>query len=240
MSNDYKKPFIPIWMDQAGFTPHQFRVLCHLWSRGQGRCYPSMETIATCCKINLKTAKRTIKELESHGFIERRKRKAPGIRFSNEYILTGPKGTPVKNEPAQKEPPLTGPKGTPPNRPKSGPGNDTSLNDTSLKRSKETKETGVSIEPPVLNFPSTLSKDEQLANLSLPKRKKYPTEEEFDSYVESAELDQVVNGRPYLWDELKKRKWHHWNEKRQRWEPIKDWMKYISALDVTMQEACER
>ncbi len=132
MSEEFKKPFIPIWMDQAGFTPHQYRIVGHFWSRGQGTCFPSLETIATCCKVNIKTVKRTIKELEILGFVQRSKRKAPGVRFSNEYILTGPNQAPVKSQPAQKEPPLTGPNQAPPNRPKRDPGNDTPLSDTSL------------------------------------------------------------------------------------------------------------
>jgi hypothetical protein len=77
-----------------------------------------------------------------------------------------------------------------------------------------------------------------LAELSIPKKRSYPTEDEFEAYVETAELDQIVNGRPCLWDDLENHKWHHWNEKRSKWEPIKDWRRYIEALDIKMQEAC--
>jgi hypothetical protein len=133
MSDDLMVPFIPLWMEQAELTPHQYRVLGKLWSHGRGRCFPSVQNIAESCKINLKTAKRTLRELESMGFIERRKRKAAGVRFANEYILTGPKGAPVKLKQDQKEPHLTGPKETPPNRPISSPTKDTPGKDTPLK-----------------------------------------------------------------------------------------------------------
>ena len=126
-----RSPFIPIWLDQAGFTPHQYRVLGHLWSRGQGRCFPSMPTIAECCKVHIKTVKKAIRELEEMGFVTRRKRKAKGVRFANEYLLTGPNGAPVKIQQGQTDPLLTGPNGAPGNRAISIPTNDTPLNDTS-------------------------------------------------------------------------------------------------------------
>jgi hypothetical protein len=130
-------PFIPLWLENADLTPQQYRVICHFWSRGQGRCFPSLPTIATSCKLNLKTVKSSIKQLEARGLVTRQKRKEPGIRFANEYILTGPNGAPVKSEPAQMEPHLTGPKETPANRPKWSPTNDTPLNDSPLNENKE-------------------------------------------------------------------------------------------------------
>jgi len=96
-----------------------------------------MDTIAACCKLNLKTVKSSIKELEARGLVTRQKRKAPGIRNANEYILNGPNGAPVKSEPAQMEPLLIGPKETPSNRPKRSPKNDTPLNDSPLNENKE-------------------------------------------------------------------------------------------------------
>ena len=125
-------PFIPRWLEECNLKATPYRVTCHLWSYGRGRCFPSLETIAERCRLNIKTVKSTIKELESLGLVTRQKRKAAGVRFSNEYLLTGPKEAPVKTQPAQSEPRLTGPKETPPNRPKGGPRNVTSLNVTKV------------------------------------------------------------------------------------------------------------
>jgi Helix-turn-helix domain len=125
-------PFIPRWLEECNLKATPYRVICHLWSYGRGRCFPSLETIASRCRLNLKTVKSTTRELESLGLVTRKKRKAAGVRFSNEYLLTGPKEAPVKLQPAQKEPHLTGPIETPPNRPKRSPRNVTSLNVTKM------------------------------------------------------------------------------------------------------------
>jgi|LakMenEpi03Aug12_release.lakeMendotaPanAssembly.Ray.scaffolds.fasta_scaffold289075_2 hypothetical protein len=135
MTEDYKKPFVPIWMEQAGFTLHQYRVLCHLWSRGQGRCYPSMDLIASSCGIRRGTVCKVIKELEVAGFVTRRKRKSKGIRFANEYILTGAPAAPVKNEPGHLEHRLTRICKAPVNRDTWSTGNDTSVNDSPMNES---------------------------------------------------------------------------------------------------------
>jgi hypothetical protein len=131
MSEDYKKPFIPIWMDQAGFTPHQFRVLAHLWSRGQGRCFPSLDTIAKSCGIRRGTVCAALKALEAVGCVTRIKRKTKGVRFANEYLLTGTFGTPVEIKPGRMEHQLTGTDGAPANRDVWDTGNDTSRNESS-------------------------------------------------------------------------------------------------------------
>lgn len=228
-------------MDQAGFTPHQFRVLAHLWSRGHGRCFPSIDTIATSCGIRRGTVCAALNALEKAGCVTRKKRKSKGIRFANEYLLTGLE-TPPKSKPGRFGHQLTGTDGTPPNRDVLDTGNDTSWNDPSLNdsslKTKGTKETYFSQEKQVFPFSPILSKEEQLDNLSLPKRRKYPTEDEFDDHVENEELDQVVNGRPDLWHDLTSRKWHHWNDTKETWEPIINWKKYVEALDNTMREAC--
>lgn len=104
--------------------------------------------------------------------------------------------------------------------------------------SQETKETSFSTEKHAFVFLETPSKEEQFARLAKPKKRTYPTEQEFDEYAEAAELDQIVNGRPDLWEHLVKSKWHHWKADRNQWEPIHDWRKYIDALDNTMKEAC--
>ena len=124
-------PFIPLWMEQAGLTVHQYRVLGHLWSRGSGRCFPSLDTIAKSCGIKRGTVCAALKALEEAGLVTRRKRKTKGIRNANEYLLTGPFGAPVKNQSVRLGHHLTGPIGAPPNRSVWGTGNVSSENEPS-------------------------------------------------------------------------------------------------------------
>lgn len=132
MSEEYLKPFVPVWMEQAGLTVRQYRVLGHLWSRGQGKCFPSLEVIATSCGIRRSTVCKILSELENAGLVTRKKRKARGVRFANEYVLAGPLGAPIKGEPVHLEHRLTGTSKAPANRDSWSTGNDSPLNDSSL------------------------------------------------------------------------------------------------------------
>lgn len=243
MSEDYKKPFIPIWMDKAKLTPHEFRVLAHLWSRGQDTCFPSLETIAKCCGIKRGTVCKVLNSLEEKGFVTRKKRKAKGIRYSNIYILTGPSRAPVKAKPTTDKQGrlghhVTGPFGAPGNRAVWGTGNDTSMNDSSLNDTSKTKETTFSGKKE--DCFSNSEKQELLLHVSQAKTIDYPTENEFDEFLEHAALDLVINGRPEIYHELTEHKWNNWNTKRGRWEHIKDWRKYLEALNAKMDQACGR
>lgn len=66
-------PFIPSQLDESSLTPVQFRVLCHLWRRGE--TYSNAATIAKTCHIKRNTVFKTIKELEEAGLIARESRK---------------------------------------------------------------------------------------------------------------------------------------------------------------------
>lgn len=55
------KPFIPAWLDNAGLTPSQFRVMCHISRRGL--CWDSLDTMESVCKMRRRTIQIALKEL---------------------------------------------------------------------------------------------------------------------------------------------------------------------------------
>lgn len=67
----------------------------------------------------------------------------------------------------------------------------------------------------------------------------YPSEDEFNEYLETEECDNIVNARD-LYPDLCRQKWRHWNPEVKKWAKIRDWRKYVSALEGTMQEAKTR
>jgi hypothetical protein len=67
----------------------------------------------------------------------------------------------------------------------------------------------------------------------------YPSEDEFNNYLEDGEFDNIVNARDLYYD-LCARKWRHWKPDLKRWTKIRDWRKYVLALEETMQEAKTR
>lgn len=73
MSEKPITPFIPSQLDDAGLTPVQFRVLCHLWRRGE--TFSSAQTIASVCRIKRDTVFSTLALLEERGLIRRDARK---------------------------------------------------------------------------------------------------------------------------------------------------------------------
>lgn len=82
-------PFIPAWLDEAGLTPVQSRVLIHLWRRADrktGRCWPGADSIAEKCKIHRDSVWPALKELERRGLLRRQRRTGT----SNEFFLFPP------------------------------------------------------------------------------------------------------------------------------------------------------
>ena len=53
--------FIHCNLDDCGLRPHPFRVLCHVARRG--KCFASVPTIATICRIHADTVRKALKEL---------------------------------------------------------------------------------------------------------------------------------------------------------------------------------
>lgn len=111
----------------------------------------------------------------------------------------------------------------------------TSKKDGSKKEhSKKSKETEVPTETSAGRDSQSQSKEQQLAKIKAPAD--YPSEDEFTDYLESEQCDNLLDARD-LYTDLCQRKWHHWNPKVNRWRPIRDWNKYVSALETTIQAA---
>jgi hypothetical protein len=64
--------FVHSSVDDAGLSPIEFRILCHISRRqGQnGQAWPSLETIARVCKIkDIRTVRKALRQLEQKGVI---------------------------------------------------------------------------------------------------------------------------------------------------------------------------
>ena len=68
-----RTPFIPAWLDEAGLTPAQFRVLCHVARRGE--CFDALPTFARCCRMERETVQRALKHLAALGKVTKEERK---------------------------------------------------------------------------------------------------------------------------------------------------------------------
>lgn len=80
------KPFIPSWLDEAGLSATEFRVLCNLWRRAEREtltCFPSAANIMETCRVAENTLWKVLRSLERKGFLSRTK----GRHNSNTYTL---------------------------------------------------------------------------------------------------------------------------------------------------------
>ena len=68
-----------------------------------------------------------------------------------------------------------------------------------------------------------------------PRTLRIPYQDEFDSYLESAGLEKVIDYRPYLLDEMKAGGWVDVHGK-----PIHSWKAYVAGLDAKIAETFER
>jgi len=67
-----RTPFVPAWLDDAGLSASEFRVLCRVARRGD--CTESGPNIAKGCKLHPDTAWDALKSLEAQGLITKEKR----------------------------------------------------------------------------------------------------------------------------------------------------------------------
>lgn len=67
------QPIIPSWLDDLKLDRSEFRILCHLWRRGE--TFSTAKTIGEVCRINRDTVFRVLDRLETRGLITREHRK---------------------------------------------------------------------------------------------------------------------------------------------------------------------
>ncbi len=104
-----------------------------------------------------------------------------------------------------------------------------------LKKSEETA--SIEAAPKVFKAqwkPIQGTKKEQLSHIEPPLD--YPSEKEFDAWVEEEGLENLIDGKRHdLYETLCDRKWHHWDGRR--WRLIRDWEKYVRALETKINDA---
>lgn len=110
---------------------------------------------------------------------------------------------------------------------------------SSEPKSKESKETGVCFANPASSFspewrPDQRSKEQKLAAIPVPQG--YPSEQEFDTFLEAEDLFNVIGYRSDAYQTLCRNKWHKWNEKLGKWVKIRDWKAFTMALEDTILE----
>lgn len=83
--------------------------------------------------------------------------------------------------------------------------------------------------------PNPLTKEQQLARLKPPHPDSYPSQVEFEAFLEDA-APCVNEYRPNLYDKLCDAKWMQWREKLNKWVPIRDWRKYAASVEAKILE----
>ena len=80
------------------------------------------------------------------------------------------------------------------------------------------------------------TKAQQLARIEVPDD--YPTESEFDAFISDEQLDEIGMGkRADLYGDICRNKWHQWDGRR--WRKVRDWEKWVRALNTKMEKATE-
>ena len=79
-----KKPFIPHWIFEQGFTARHIAVLCLIAMRG--KCFESQKSIAETLHINVRHVRQILKELEQYQWLKVT-RKGGAKRWNNCYQL---------------------------------------------------------------------------------------------------------------------------------------------------------
>ncbi len=104
---------------------------------------------------------------------------------------------------------------------------------TKNEKSKEPKGTAVPAVDdsiPAKWKPDTRTKAEKLRTMPVPKN--YPSERDFDDFCYDQGLDEILSKRCDLYETLCNDKWHQW--KADDGKPIRDWRKYVVALNEHM------
>lgn len=84
-AGEFNVVFVHSSIDDAGLSPAEFRIYCHLARRANGgEAWPSVVTMATTCRLNRTTVRAAVDRLVALNMVEVRER--PGT--SNVYVLT--------------------------------------------------------------------------------------------------------------------------------------------------------
>lgn len=112
-------------------------------------------------------------------------------------------------------------------------------NDLSKNESKEAKETANEFAVDSLSSstrkPDGRTKKQKLASIRMPKE--YPSEREFDHFIETNGLDGIAAYRGDLYDSTCRNKWHTWRADIEKWVRIIDWRKFMSGLNERIDHA---
>ena len=96
-----KTPFIPATLDDFGFTPAQFRIVCRVARRGN--CYESIPKMAAGCRLEIKTVKTALRTLTNSGVFEKQSRQGQTSILKlapfAQWQQPSPKGTPGAKRP---------------------------------------------------------------------------------------------------------------------------------------------
>lgn len=79
-----KKPFIPQWIFEQGFTARHIAILCFVAMRG--KCFESQKSIAETLHMNVRHVRQILKELEQYQWLKVTK-KGGASRWRNCYEL---------------------------------------------------------------------------------------------------------------------------------------------------------
>ena len=79
-----KKPFVPSWIFEQGFTARHIAILCLIAMRG--KCFESQKSIAETLHINVRHVRQILKELEQYQWLKV-SRKGGAKRWNNCYEL---------------------------------------------------------------------------------------------------------------------------------------------------------
>lgn len=119
--------------------------------------------------------------------------------------------------------------------------NEATKKDATETESKESKETSPAED---VIFASTWQpnpKDKKAQLQAIRPPQDYPSQVEFEAFCSAECIDHVFdNYRPDIYGDLCRTKWHQWHTMANRWIPIQDWRKYVSALAEHIESGMER
>lgn len=121
---------------------------------------------------------------------------------------------------------------------------ETSSETSFQRKSEETKETAEvsaalgSEEFVAKGVFDSRTKKEKLDAIRRPRRSDYPTQREFDAFIESEELDEILSGKrdqDGIYNALVRDKWRTWSGTH--WNKIRDWKAYVRGLNSRISDA---